>query len=293
MGKNNKLTRPDWIRAKVTPDHEFSGVKELLRAKKLNSVCVEAACPNKGECWPKRHATFMVLGDTCTRNCSFCNVKKGIPLNVDREEPLRLSEAVKELGIRYAVITSVTRDDLKDRGAGHFAEVVRELKTMAPDILVELLIPDMRADEELLEIVALSGADVIGHNIEMPRRLYCEVRPGSDYDISLGALKILSALSADGERFKVKSAMMVGVGETDGEITETLRDLKACGTDIVYIGQYLNPSQAHHPVRKYYTPDEFDSLKRQASAMGFAAVQSGPLVRSSYRAEESYLSLLK
>ena len=256
---------------------------------RLNSVCVEAACPNKGECWNKGHVTFMILGDICTRRCRFCNVKEGSPRPVDPSEPENVARAVKELGIKYAVITSVTRDDLPDRGAEQFVNTVREIRSVQKDILVELLIPDLDADEDLLRKVAFSGADVMGHNIEMPEPLYGEIRPRADYSRSLDVLKKLGRMREEGAGILVKSSVMLGLGESERYVLKTLRDLKEAGVDIVYMGQYLSPSRGHWPNMKYYTTDEFDLLGQKAGEMGFRAVLSGPMVRSSYRAREAYI----
>ncbi len=257
---------------------------------KLNSVCVEAACPNRGECWDKEHVTFMILGDICTRRCRFCNVKEGSPRPVDRSEPGRIAHAVKELGIKYVVITSVTRDDLPDGGAEHFVKTVREIKSLSEDILVELLIPDLGAEEGLLRKIAFSGADVIGHNIEMPGSLYGEIRPRADYSRSLDVLKKLDRMRDEGAGMLVKSSIMLGLGENAEDVLRSLKDLKGAGVDIVYLGQYLSPSKEHWPCERYYTPDEFTFWGDRAKELGFRAVLAGPMVRSSYRAREAYES---
>lgn len=282
------IERPEWIRGKVFWSSGHGSVTSLLNELGVNSVCEEAACPNKGECWSKKHVTFMILGETCTRDCRFCNVTGGIPETVDPLEPRNIALAVKKLDIKYVVITSVTRDDLKDRGAGHFAETVREIKALALDVRVELLIPDLDARAELLKIISSSGAEVIGHNIEMPRALYPDVRPGSNYERSLNSLDILNKLKNNGADILVKSGMMIGLGEKEEDILRTLKDLKTLGVDIVYIGQYLCPSALHSPVKKYYSPSEFEFFKEQAFSMGFGTVLSGPMVRTSYKAHRSY-----
>ncbi len=286
-------SKPTWIRGKISCNEVYAKVRGLLSDLKLHSVCVSAACPNKGECWEARHVTFMILGDICTRGCLFCNVKPGAPEAPDAAEPGNIAKAVKELGIKYAVVTSVTRDDLADRGAGHFVATVERIKELSPDTLVELLIPDLDADGALLRETALSGADVVGHNIEMPERLYASVRPGADYARSLKTLRSLAALKGR-SGILVKSAIILGLGEAPADITRTLKDLKEADVDIVYMGQYLNPTKKHWPVEKYYTPEEFSALEAEAKGMGFRAVLAGPMVRSSYRAQESYkASLLK
>lgn len=284
---NTRITKPAWIRGKLAACEDHSRMTGLLSERGLHSVCVSAACPNKGECWKAKHVTFMILGDVCTRGCLFCNVKKGVPSSPDTAEPVNIAGAVKELGIKYAVITSVTRDDLDDKGAGHFSETVKRIKETSPGTLVELLIPDMNADAGLLERVASSGADVIGHNIELSKNLYAPVRPGADYARTLSVIGVLSGLKKK-YRFALKSAMIIGLGETAGDIEATLHDLKKNGVDIVYIGQYLSPTKQHWPVKKYYTPQEFEALEASAKSMGFRAVLAGPMVRSSYRAGETY-----
>ncbi len=287
------MIRPDWIRGKVAWGGNFNEVKELLRDFGLHSVCVEASCPNRGECWQERHVTFLIMGDICTRGCLFCDVKKGEPRGIDFREPGRIARAVGKLGIRYVVVTSVTRDDLYDKGAGHFAGTAREIKAYAPEATVELLVSDLGAKKEFLEKVAFSGAEVIGHNIEMPENLYGAVRPDSDYRTSLDTLKGLSGFKKKGARILVKSAIIAGLGEEKGDIFRTMRDLRSAGVDIVYIGQYLGPSGKHWPVKKYYSPDEFAYFEEKAREMGFGACLAGPMVRSSYRAYESFLACVK
>jgi lipoic acid synthetase len=282
--------RPPWIRGKLSWDPKWEKVRALMDRLKLNSVCVEAACPNRGECWDKEHVTFMILGDICTRRCLFCNVKEGSPEPVEPSEPEKVAQAVKELGTKYVVITSVTRDDLPDEGAGHFVNTVREIRTVSEDMLVELLIPDLGGDEDLLRKIAFSGADVIGHNIEMPEALYGKIRPRSGYSRSLEVLKKLGQMRDEGAGISVKSSIMLGLGETDKDILKTLKDLKGAGVDIVYIGQYLSPSKEHWPCARYYTPDEFTFWENKAKELGFRAVLAGPMVRSSYRAREAYIA---
>lgn len=285
----NILQKPSWIRGTVSWDENFKEIKGLTEKLNLNTVCVEAACPNRGECWQKRHVTFMILGDVCTRGCSFCNVTGGIPVEVDPDEPANVAKAVKELGAKYIVITSVTRDDLEDKGAGHFVATVNQVKELNPGAFVELLIPDLEADEGLLRQVAFSGAQVIGHNIEMPSILYEDIRPNASYSKSLEVLRILGSMKQERARILVKSAIMLGLGEQEEDILTTLRDLKDAGTDIVYMGQYLSPSEKHCPVKRYYTPGEFGSLQEEAGKMGFKAAFAAPMVRSSYRAYEAYM----
>ncbi|MFH1665869.1 MAG: lipoyl synthase [Candidatus Omnitrophota bacterium] len=287
--KENQMPRPAWIRGRVSWNENTARVCGILKKRNLNTVCAEAACPNKGECWGRGHVTFMVLGGTCTRGCYFCNVNSGIPLAPDVSEPENIAEALRESGAEYAVRTSVTRDDLEDRGAGHFADTVRAVMAKTPGTVVELLIPDLDADRRLLERIAYSGAEVIGHNIEMPERLYEHIRPRADYRRSLKTLRVLNDLRTGRADMFLKSSLIIGLGESEEEILGTLEDLKRAGVDIVYIGQYLSPSPKHWPVKKYYTPEEFDSLAKKAGELGFPAVCAAPMVRSSYRARESYL----
>jgi len=230
--------------------------------------------------------TFMLLGNLCTRKCRFCDVPAGIPGNPDPLEPFKIAQAVSTLNLRYVVITSVTRDDLDDRGAGQFIKVTEKIKEINPETLVEFLIPDLDADYNLLNDISFCGASVIGHNIEMPERLYRYMRPGSDYKRSLKTLSVLRKIS---RLSIVKSSIMVGVGETTGEIEETVRDLKTAGVDVLYVGQYLSPSKKHWSVKKFYTPGEFYDIKNMALDIGIKVIRSGPMVRSSYKAYESYL----
>jgi len=284
------LTRPSWIRGKVSFDENAKEVGEILQRSNLNSVCIEAACPNKGECWQAKHVTFMILGSVCTRSCLFCNVDGGSPEAPDVMEPEEISKAVKKLAIKYCVITSVTRDDLEDQGAGHFIDVVDQIKTESSDTIVELLIPDFAADPEFLRKIAFSKAEVIGHNIEMPEPFYPEIRPEADYSRSLEVLRLLDKFKKkDGADILTKSSLMLGLGEEEEDIFQALEDLRAAGVDIVYLGQYLSPSRKHWPVKKYYRPLEFKSLESRAKSMGFRGVSAGPMVRSSYRAYESYI----
>ncbi|MBD3426775.1 MAG: lipoyl synthase [Candidatus Omnitrophica bacterium] len=286
------LKRPPWIRSSLSWDDSFSDVRTLVKELGLNTVCVEAACPNRCQCWSDGHVTFMVLGRVCTRGCLFCNVEKGTPVPPDAAEAANIAIAAKKLNARYVVITSVTRDDLPDRGAGHFVSIVRQLKSSLPGTAVELLIPDLDAREELIARTTRSGAEVIGHNIEMPERLYSRMRPGADYHRSLRTIRTIAELRERGQKVLVKSALMLGLGERPEEVLQTLRDLKEAGVDIVYIGQYLSPSADHWPIEKYYTPEQFESLKEECFGMGFRSVLSGPMVRSSYKAAEAYRSAL-
>lgn len=283
---DNPLAIPSWIRGKVSLSESFDEMKSSIEELKLNTVCTHASCPNKGECWENGHVTFMILGKNCTRGCKFCGVSSSTADAVDYSEPERISVLIEKFGIKYAVITSVTRDDLDDKGAGQFISAVSIIKDRNKDTFIELLIPDMNADTYLIKGIARSGADVIGHNIEIPRAMYKKIRPSSDYEKSLDVLRALNTYK--GENAAVKSSMILGLGENSDEIEETFKDLKACGLDILYIGQYLNPYKDSWPVKKYYTREEFDGLRSKALEMGFTDVLSGPMVRSSYHAGETY-----
>ncbi|MDD4956901.1 MAG: lipoyl synthase [Candidatus Omnitrophica bacterium] len=291
MTQHDHVNRPPWIRGKLTMDATSCLMAKLARERSINSVCVEAACPNRGECWARGHVTFLILGRVCTRNCDFCNVEKGKPEAVDPDEPREVARFVKDTDARYVVITSVTRDDLDDMGAGHFINTVRSVKGTVPDSIVELLVPDMRARKDLIADIARSGAAVIGHNIEMPEVLYPEIRPGSSYVRSITALSCLADERDAGADILVKSSIVVGLGEEESDIVRTFRDLRNAGVDILFIGQYLSPSRDHRPVARFYSPEEFEELGNTARDMGFGYVASGPMVRSSFRAEDAYLAL--
>lgn len=275
-------TIPPWIRGRVSWQKDFSEVRDIIERCGLRTVCVEGACPNRSECWERRHVTFMILGSVCTRRCLFCNVSGGRPEEVSLSEPKKIARAIKKLKIDQTVITSVTRDDLADQGAGHFVKTVKEIKKVLPRILVELLIPDFGASLKLLKKIAFSGAGIISHNIEMPRCLYPAVRPGADYDRSLNVLKILDKLKTQGADIKIKSSLMLGMGEREEDIFNTINDLKLSGVDILYMGQYLSPSPNHWPVKRYYAPEDFNRLETKARKIGFTCVRSAPMIRSSY-----------
>ncbi|MBI4219096.1 MAG: lipoyl synthase [Chloroflexi bacterium] len=263
----------------------FFKLKGLVQSQTLHTVCEEAACPNIGECWGRGTATFMILGDTCTRACSYCYVKTGRPLTVDYAEPVRVAEAAKELGLKFVVVTSVDRDDLPDGGARVFAMTIRALRHSLSDTRVEVLIPDFNGDSSALETVMDARPDVLNHNIETVRRVFRKVRPLGDYDQSLELLKRAKAMNPEGT---TKSGMMVGLGETWDEIVETLRDLRSVDTDLLTVGQYLRPSPKHHPLIRFYHPRDFESIARTGRELGFKHVAAGPLVRSSYHAEEQH-----
>ena len=277
---NNR--KPEWLKVKFNAE-AVAEVAEMMKRLKLNTVCREANCPNLGECFGRHTATFMILGRHCTRNCKFCNVIHSAPDEVDASEPAAVAEAVVTLKLHHAVITSVTRDDLPDGGAAHFAAVIRAIREASPDTTVEVLIPDFKGDMAALDTVLEARPDVLGHNIETVRRLY-DVRPGADYDRTLGVLRYCKEKAPD---IYTKTGFMVGLGETDAEISGLMRDIRETGCDILTIGQYLRPSEEHAPLDRYVTPEGFAAYKAEAESLGFAGVVSLPLARSSYLAEEA------
>ncbi|MGP1629974.1 MAG: lipoyl synthase [Giesbergeria sp.] len=279
------LKKPEWIRVKAgSPSTRFYEIKQILRESKLNTVCEEASCPNIGECFGHGTATFMIMGDKCTRRCPFCDVGHGRPDPLDQEEPLNLARTIAKLRLRYAVITSVDRDDLRDGGAGHFVECIRQIRAHSPSTQIEILTPDFRGrDDRALEILKAAPPDVMNHNLETAPRLYKEARPGSDYQFSLNLLKKFKELHPD---IPTKSGIMVGLGETDEEILEVMRDLRAHGVSMLTVGQYLAPSTSHLPVRRYVHPDQFKLIEQAAYAMGFSHAAVGAMVRSSYHADQ-------
>lgn len=278
--------KPGWLKVKAVTGDTAQQVQKVLMELGLHTVCEEAACPNRGECFARSTATVILLGKTCTRDCTFCAVSKGHPAQPDPDEPHRTALAVSRLGLRYVVLTSVTRDDLSDGGAGHFAQTVREIKALClPAPLVETLIPDFKGDHDALQAVIDSSPDVISHNIETVPRLYGEVRPKASYTQSL---TLLRCIHESGASIAVKSGIMVGLGETYDEIIQTMKDLAENGCAVLTIGQYLAPSRLHHPVVEYIHPDTFAQLKQDGENLGIRHVVSGPLVRSSYMADEAY-----
>ncbi|MBX6772176.1 MAG: lipoyl synthase [Chloroflexi bacterium] len=277
------LPRPDWLRVRFPTGPNYLDLKNIIRSRSLHTVCEEAHCPNIGECWEHRTATLMILGRICTRACRFCAVTTGLPVGVDEAEPERVAEAVDEMGLRHAVITSVARDDLPDGGARIFAETIRAIRRRRPSCSVEVLIPDFGGSEEALRIVMDARPDILNHNIETVRRLQRKVRARAFYERSLEVLRRAKEMVPDA---LTKSGMMLGLGETREEIREALRDLRAVGCDIVTIGQYLQPSPFHLPIVRYVPPAEFAEIKAEGMAMGFRHVEAGPLVRSSYHAHE-------
>ena len=278
---------PDWIRAKLPSGENYHDLKRLLRGLNLNTVCEEAQCPNIGECWDQRTATIMILGDTCTRACGFCNVKTGRPTWFDEDEPRRVADALETLGLEHVVVTSVARDDLPDGGAHVFAETIRQLRDRIPGMGIEVLIPDFNGEEAPLRAVMEAGPDILNHNLETVRRLQKPVRKRARWDRTLGVLERAKVYAAEyGHAAHTKSSLMVGLGETRPELSEAFAALREVDTDILTIGQYLRPSLKHLPVERYYHPDEFAEMKVEALALGFRHVESGPLVRSSYHARD-------
>ncbi len=278
--------RPAWLKAPAPVGENYRELKGLVERLRLHTVCESAACPNVGECWNRRTATFMILGNVCTRRCGFCAVQKGAPREVDWDEPRRVAEAAAALGLRYAVVTSVNRDDRKDGGGEVFALTIRAIRERVPGCRVEVLIPDFQGSFNALRIVLDARPDVLNHNIETVPRLYRDVRLGARYERSL---EILAAARRAAPRMPVKSGLMLGLGETEDEALAVMRDLARSGVDILTVGQYLRPSPRHLPIARYYTPAEFDVLRRAGYEMGFAHVEAGPLVRSSYHAADSEL----
>lgn len=285
--KRAVMRLPSWFKVNIHQGEQFSKIDSLVRTLGLHTVCKEAGCPNKWECWNRGTMTFIILGDLCTRGCTFCGVEKGKPKEVNWNEPKKVAEAIKTLDLRYAVITSVTRDDLEDGGASLFARTVEENKKTTPDCTIELLVPDFKGQQEAIHKVVDSAPSVLGHNLETVKRLYPRVRPQADYNRSLNLLR--QAKRRD-ERVFTKSGLIIGFGETTKEIHQTMRDLKNVGCDILTIGQYLKPSKVHLPVERFYTPDDFLELESTGKEMGFLYIKTGPLVRSSYHADDFLLS---
>jgi lipoic acid synthetase len=285
------LAKPDWIRVRLGVNPRFQEIKQILREHRLHTVCEEASCPNIGECFGKGTATFMILGDLCTRRCPFCDVAHGKPLAPDIEEPVNLARTIAALKLQYVVITSVDRDDLRDGGALHFADCIRAVRERSPQTRIEVLVPDFRGRlEAALDALSLAPPDVMNHNLETVPRLYKQARPGADYHHSL---KLLRDFRTRYPNIPTKSGLMVGLGETDAEILSVMRDLRAHGVDMLTIGQYLQPSAHHLPVARYVEPAVFDDYARQADAMGFLHAACGPLVRSSYHAENFFAEAKK
>lgn len=284
------LRKPAWIRVRAPSSPRFHAIKRILREHRLHTVCEEASCPNIGECFGKGTATFMIMGDICTRRCPFCDVGHGRPLPLDADEPRNLATTIAALGLRYVVITSVDRDDLRDGGAAHFVACIRAVREASPRTQVEVLVPDFRGRlDRALDVLAEAPPDVMNHNLETVPRLYRQVRPGSDYAHSLALLQAFKRRFPD---VPTKSGLMVGLGETDAEILTTLRDMRAHAIDMLTLGQYLQPSSAHLPVQRYVHPDTFASFEREAYALGFRHAAVGALVRSSYHADRQAEEIL-
>ena len=275
---------PDWLKVRIGGGDKFVKMKSLLRNAKLHTICEEAKCPNIAECFGSGTAVFLILGDICTRNCRYCNVKHGKPLSLNPDEPKDVAESVEQLGLKYVVITSVTRDDLEDGGASVFYDTVKEIKKLNNNCKVEVLIPDFKGSKKALKKVAESQPDVINHNIEVARELFSEIRPEGDYKTSVELLKNIKQIN---NTAKTKSGFMIGIGENKDQIIKTMKDLRDADVDFLTIGQYLQPTKNHAEIKKYYTPEEFNDFKKIALNMGFKHVESGPLVRSSYHAEKA------
>jgi lipoyl synthase len=282
------IRRPDWIRVRAPGGENYKDLQQLMRSKSLHTVCEEAGCPNMGECWGSGTATFLMLGDVCTRTCGFCDVKHGRPGFLDWEEPERVAQAVMKMGLRHAVITSVNRDERRDGGAPIFAMVIRRIRQLHPGCSIEVLIPDFKGSAEALLIVMAARPEILNHNVETVPRLFKQVQPQDRYEWSQALLTTAKQIDPD---VLTKSGIMVGLGETFEEVQATMRDLRSWGVDILTIGQYLQPSRKHLPIQRYYTPDEFNALRDFGLGLGFGWVESSPLVRSSYRAGEQVREL--
>ena len=287
--RNNKETsqikKPDWLRVRVSGSKKFLETKKILSESKIVTVCEEANCPNISECWQKNHATFMIMGDTCTRACAFCNVKTGLPDKLDVFEPYKISQVVKKMNLSHVVITSVDRDDLDDGGAEHFAKTINAIRKTSPETTIEILTPDILKKENALEKILKDYPDVFNHNLETVPRLYLSIRPGARY---FNSLKLLNDVKDKNPNIFTKSGLMLGLGEEKNEIMQVMDDLRAAKVDFLTLGQYLQPTKKHAPVAKYVTPDEFNTYKIIAESKGFLMVSSSPLTRSSHHAEEDF-----
>lgn len=275
--------KPEWLKVKQPEEQGF--VADLLGRKSIHTVCEEAACPNIGNCWRRKHAAFIIMGDVCTRGCKFCNIKSGIPGKLDVNEPTRIAEATRDMCLRHVVITSVTRDDLSDGGASHFVKVISEIRRLSTDTTIEVLTPDFRGKAGALELVVNAHPDVFNHNIETVSRFYNNVRVGANY---FGSLRLLSRVKELDSSIVTKSGMMLGLGETDREIYNTMDDLREAGVEFLTIGQYLAPTKDHYPVERYVTPEQFEHYKKVAESKGFLMVASSPLTRSSFNADYDF-----
>lgn len=275
------VRKPEWLKINFGSNEKYAETKKIVDTHCLHTICTSGRCPNMGECWGRGTATFMIAGDICTRSCKFCNTKSGKPLPLDPKEPANIAESIRLMKLKHAVITSVDRDDLPDLGANHWAETIREVRKVNPETTIEVLIPDFQGKEELIKIVAAEKPDIISHNMETVRRLTPEVRSAAKYDTSLKVLKTIAK-----EGIVAKSGIMVGLGETQEEVEELMDDLLSIGCSVLTIGQYLQPTHKHYPVREYITPEQFNKYKEIGLAKGFRDVESAPLVRSSYHAEK-------
>ena len=284
----NRVRKPDWLKIRLHRTADYAEVRHIVEEHHLHTICSSGRCPNQADCWSRRTATFMILGDICTRGCRFCATQTGRPLPPDEHEPSEVAESVHLMQLRYVVLTSVTRDDLDDGGAAHWKATVEAVREKNPDAAIELLIPDMEAKPHLLDVILAAKADIVGHNIETVERLTPEVRSRAKYRMSLETLRYLSEQGAT-----TKSGLMLGLGETEDEVLQTLKDLREAGVSIVTLGQYLRPSLGHYPVAAYITPEKFEWYRQQALEMGFSYCASAPLVRSSYLAEEALKSVNK
>lgn len=279
-----KIKKPEWIRAKLPTGRKFFEIRNILREQKLHTVCEEASCPNIGECFSKGTATFMIMGDICTRRCPFCDVGHGRPNPLDTDEPRHLADSVRAMNLHYVVITSVDRDDLRDGGAQHFANCIKAIREVSPQTQIEILVPDFRGRLDVaLDILAETPPDVLNHNLETAPRLYRQARPGADYQHSLNLLQRYKALRPD---VATKSGIMVGLGESDDEIEQVMQDLRDHNVEMITVGQYLQPSNSHLPVLRYVTPAQFKTFEQRAYALGFKHASIGAMVRSSYHADE-------
>ena len=282
--------KPNWLRTKVLDTQNYFKTKEIINKKKLHTVCQEANCPNISECWSKKHATFMIMGDTCTRACAFCDVKTGKPTFLDLLEPLKIAQAIKDLNLKHVVITSVDRDDLDDGGANHFSEVIKKTRKINSNTTIEVLTPDFLRKGEAYKKVIMAKPDVFNHNIETVPSLYRSVRPGSRYFASVNLLKLVKEID---KTIFTKSGIMLGLGEAKDEILQVMDDLLLAGVDFLTMGQYLQPSAKHYPLQRYVHPDEFKNLKNIALSKGFLIVSSSPLTRSSYHADDDFAKMKK
>ncbi len=278
---SNRTKRlPSWLRRKIPLLSECARVEHVIRSRGLHTICREGLCPNRAECYARGKVTFMMLGDTCTRDCAFCSVKSGVPSEPDSGEPGKISEAARELGLEHVIITSVTRDDLPDGGSAFYAEVIEKLKKSKPAPVIEVLIPDFKGNQDALDMVMRADPDIISHNIETIKRFYCTVRKGADYERSL---RIISTVKKKGDGIYTKSALMLGLGESEDEVLQTMSDLREAGCDFLAVGQYLRPGKRQIPVRDFISPDKFSWYGQRGYEMGFREVTAGPLVRSSYQ----------